>query len=265
MGKAIPSFPHSRINRDERCVYTIEIHDAKRLNILSSAVILGMTAATNWISAQTDARAVIIRGSGEDAFVGGADIFEMAALQTPAAGRAFIGRLRDLCDAVIAVPVPTIARISGFCLGGGLELAAACDIRLGAQNAVFGMPEVRIGIPSVVHALLLPRLIGQGATNWMLLTGDTITADQALRWGFLQFASAATELDALVEQTIASILASGPHAVRSQKALLRFWQSATTEAGIDRSVEAFGEAFTTDEPHNCMAPFLKRKHSQTDS
>lgn len=261
MGSTLPSFPHSHIGRDERGVYTIEIHDAKRLNILSSAVILGMTEAVRWVSTQADARVVIIRGSGEDAFVGGADIFEMAALKTPAEGQAFITRLRNLCDAVIAVPVPTIARICGFCLGGGLELAASCDIRLGAMNAVFGMPEVRIGIPSVIHALLLPRLIGQGATNWMLLTGETIPADQALRWGLLQFAGEATELDTIVEQTVAPILASGPHAVRAQKALLRFWQSATIEAGIDRSVEAFGEAFTTDEPHNCMAPFLKRKNN----
>lgn len=265
MENALPSFPHSRVSRDQRGVYTIAIHDAKRLNILSSAVIASMTEAVNWVGAQADARAVVITGSGEDAFVGGADIFEMAALKTPADGRAFITRLRQLCDSVMAVPVPTIARICGFCLGGGLELAAACDIRLGTSSAVFGMPEVRVGIPSVIHAVLLPRLIGQGAANWLLLTGETITADQALRWGFLQFACPPAELDALVEQTISPILASGPRAVRSQKSLLRCWQSETIEAGINRSVEAFGEAFTSTEPQDCMAPFLQRRLAKKHS
>ncbi|WBV42550.1 enoyl-CoA hydratase [Pseudoroseomonas cervicalis] len=261
MDAAIPDFPHTAITRDGRGVYTLEIRDAKRLNILSTPVILGLTEAASWIGAQPDARAVVLRGAGDHAFVGGANIFEMAE-QDVAGARAFITRLRRLCEAVADIPVPTIARIPGFCLGGGLELAAACDIRLGSRDGKFGMPEVRVGIPSVIHAVLLPALIGPGATNWLLLTGETVDAEQALKWGFLQFACETGELDDLVERTVAPIVASGPRALRSQKQLLRYWQSSTVEAGLDRSVEVFGDAFSTSEPSEYMAPFLTRKHAK---
>lgn len=261
MAASIPTFAHARVTRDARGVYILQIHDAKSLNILASAVTLSLIEAARWIAAQDDARAVVIRGSGERAFVGGANIYEMAELD-PQGGRAFITRLRDLCDAVAAIPVPTIARIPGFCLGAGMELAAACDIRLGSHDAVFGMPEVRVGIPSVIHAVLLPALIGPGATNWLLLTGETVDAAQALKWGFLQFASETAGLDELVERTVAPIAASGPRAVRAQKALLRYWGESSIEAGLDRSVAVFGDAFTTDEPRHYMAPFVNRKQHQ---
>ncbi|MGE8702474.1 MAG: enoyl-CoA hydratase [Achromobacter sp.] len=258
MTAPIPEFTHAVVTRDARGVYTLQIHDAKSLNILASAVTLSLTEAARWIAAQDDARAVVIRGTGEKAFVGGANIYEMAELDPPGA-RAFITRLRDLCEAVADIPVPTIARLPGFCLGAGMELAAACDIRLGSADGVFGMPEVRVGIPSVIHALLLPALIGQGRTNWLLLTGETVDAAQARDWGFLEFMCEPGGLDALVERTVAPIAASGPRAVRAQKALLRDWTESSIQAGLDRSVEAFGEAFTTDEPSRCMAPFLARK------
>lgn len=261
MNAPLPEFAHSQIQRDDRGVYTLTIHDAKSLNILATPVTLGLTQAVQWIAAQADARALVIRGTGERAFIGGANIFEMAELD-PSGGRAFITRLRDLCEAVRNVPVPTIARIPGFCLGAGMELAAACDIRLGSRDGVFGMPEVRVGIPSVIHAVLLPALIGPGATNWLLLTGETVDADQALRWGFLQFACEPGELDALVERTVAPIAASGPRAVLSQKALLRYWETSSVPDGLDRSVQAFGDAFTTDEPRQYMAPFVNRKPRQ---
>ena len=253
-----PRFAHSLITRDARGVYTLRIEGAKSLNILGSPVTLGLTEAVRWIAQQDDARALILRGSGDKAFVGGADIHEMAALE-PASARAFISRLRALCAAVRALPVPTIARCPGYCPGGGLERAAACDMRIGTHDSVYGMPEVRVGIPSVIHALLLPRLIGVGATNWLLLTGETVDGRQALQWGFLQFACALSELDAVIEKTVAAVVASGPRAVRSQKALLRYWEQAPIQDGLDRSVQAFGEAFTTDEPRACMAPFLARK------
>ncbi|WP_144636801.1 enoyl-CoA hydratase [Bordetella genomosp. 13] len=258
MAASIPTFAHALVTRDARGVYTLQIHDAKSLNILASAVTLSLIEAARWIGAQDDARAVVIRGSGERAFIGGANIYEMAELD-PEGGRDFITRLRDLCDAVADIPVPTIARIPGFCLGAGMELAAACDIRLGSHDAVFGMPEVRVGIPSVIHAVLLPALIGPGATNWLLLTGETVDAAQALKWGFLQFAGEAAGLDDLVERTVAPIAASGPRAVRSQKALLRYWSESSIQAGLDRSVAVFGDAFTTDEPRQYMAPFVNRK------
>jgi enoyl-CoA hydratase/carnithine racemase len=258
MSAAIPDFAHSLIERDAQGVYTLAIHAAKSLNILSTRAMLGLTEAVRWICAQDDVRALVLRGSGDRAFVAGADIHEMSRLD-PDSARVFITHLRELCEAVAEAPVPTIARIPGYCLGAGMELAAACDIRLGGRDSVFGMPEVRVGIPSVVHAVLLPALIGPGATNWLLLTGETIDADQALRWGFLQFVCEPAELDALVARTVAPIVASGPRAIRSQKALLRYWTTSSMQAGLDRSVEVFGDAFTTSEPSEYMAPFLARR------
>lgn len=254
----IPDFAHCDVTRDKRGVYTATIANAKSLNILSTPVIQSVTEALDWLAAREDARAVILRGSGERAFIGGANIYEMAELD-PAGARAFITGLRGVCDAVRRIPVPTVARICGHCLGGGLEVAAACDIRLASAEAVFGMPEVRIGIPSVIHAALLPGLIGPGATNWLLLTGETVDADLALKWGFLQFVCETGKLDDLVERTVAPIVENGPISIRLQKELLRHWETATVEAGIDRSVEVFGQAFKTDEPKRYMAPFLNRK------
>ncbi len=258
MTNTIPTFPHSLVVRDDRGVYTLQIVDAKSMNILGSPVMSGLTRAARWIAEQTDARAVVIRGSGDKAFVGGANLYEMSELDA-SGGRAFIAGLRELCEAVRSIPVPTIARIPGYCLGGGLELAAVCDIRLGSDQAQFGMPEVRVGIPSVIHAALLPALIGPGAANWLLLTGESIDAAQALRWGFLQFASAADKLDELVERTVAAIVASAPQAVRSQKALLRYWEESTLEQGLERSVAHFGASFETGEPRRYMRHFVERK------
>lgn len=261
MSNAIPNFKHALITRDARGIYTLIINNAKSLNILGSPVIQDLTEAALWLGKQADARAVIIRGNGEKAFVAGADIYEMSELN-PERGRAFITRLRELCEAVTNIPVPTIARITGFCLGAGMELAAACDIRLGTTDSVFGMPEVRVGIPSVIHAVLLPALIGRGATNWLLLTGENIDASQAEKWGFLEFTCepGAGNLDALVEKTASVIAMSGPQAVRSQKELLNYWSESTIEAGLDKSVEAFGKAFYTDEPQTFMSPFTAKKN-----
>ena len=254
-----PVFPHSIVTRDERGVYTLQIADAKgTMNILGTPVTQGLTQAVQWIAQQADARAMVLRGTGEKAFVGGANIHEMADLDD-ASGRAFITNLRHLCSAVRQVKVPTIARIPGYCLGGGLELAAACDIRLGSTAATFGMPEVRVGIPSVIHANLLAGLIGPGAANWLLLTGESVDAQQALQWGFLQFVSAPEALDALVEKTLKPITESAPQAIVSQKELIRYWENASHEAGLDRSVVHFGQAFNTGEPQQYMAPFLNRK------
>lgn len=258
MTNTIPEFDHSLISRDERGVYTLQIHNAKNLNIISTAVAIDLTQAAKWIGAQEDARAVIIRGSGEKAFIGGANIFEMAELD-PESARVFISNLRFLCEAVAAIPVPTIARLNGLCLGVGMELAAACDIRLASADASFGMPEVRIGIPSVIHAVLFPALIGPGATNWLLVTGEMIDAKQALDWKFVQFVSETGEIDALIEHTVAPIAASGPNAIRAQKALLQYWSESSIEAGLDRSVDVFGQSFRTNEPAEYMAPFLARK------
>src|SRR5689334_11003081 len=133
--------------------------------------------------------------------------------------REFITLLHRACDALRRLPVPVIARIEGYALGAGLEVAAACDIRIASENARFGMPEVKVGIPSVIEAALLPSLIGWGRTRRLLLTGETVDAATALRWGLVEEVVPPAALDMAVERSLDAILACGPRAIRLQKEL----------------------------------------------
>src|SRR5689334_15819468 len=137
--------------------------------------------------------------------------------------REFITLLHRACDALRRLPVPVIARIDGYALGAGLELAAACDIRIAAAGARFGMPEVKVGIPSVIEAALLPSLIGWGRTRRLLYTGDTIDAAEAERWGLVERCVPTAELDGAIDAALDAILACGARAIRLQKALIREW------------------------------------------
>ena len=144
----------------------------------------------------------------------------MATLDAESA-EGFITLVHRSCDGLRDLPVPVIARVNGYALGAGLEVAAACDLRVASSNAVFGMPEVKVGIPSVVEAALLPGLIGWGRTRELLLFGENIDAATALAWGLVEQVVAPARLDAAVEARLAALLANGPQAVRLQKQLIR--------------------------------------------
>jgi enoyl-CoA hydratase/carnithine racemase len=247
-------------SRDARGIVTLAITNAGALNIMGTPAIESLTAALADLARNTARpRALVLTGSGNRAFVGGADIHEMARLG-PAEARAFIGRLGELCHAVRHFPAPVIARIQGWCLGGGLELAAACDLRIACADARFAMPEVKVGIPSVIHAALLPRLIGSGRARWLLMTGQTIDAQRALDWGLIDVLAAdGTALDAEVERTVAGLMACGPEVLRAQKELLNAWDEMPLAQGIELSVETFGKAFETGEPASFMNEFIARK------
>src|SRR5207247_3710175 len=128
-----------------------------------------------------------------------------------------------LCEAVRAIPAPLIAQIPGCCHGSVLDVAAACDFRIAAHDAKFGMPEVKVGIPSVIHAALLPRLIGWGRARWLVMTAENIDAPTALAWGLVDKVAPQGGLDEAVEHTVKALLECGPEAPRSQQALLRQW------------------------------------------
>ncbi len=241
---------------DGRGVATVTIANAGKLNTLTPALMRAFVAAIDGLVAAPALRAVVLRGAGERAFIGGADIEVMAALDA-AGARAFITQIHACCAALRRCPVPVIARLSGWTLGAGLEIAAACDLRIAAATARFGMPEVRIGIPSVVEAALLPGLIGWGRTRRMLLTGETIDATQALAWGLVEQMVAADMLDRAVEHTVGNILAGGPRAIRLQKELIAAWEELPPEAAIARGVESFVQAWDSDEPTRMMAAFLE--------
>jgi enoyl-CoA hydratase/carnithine racemase len=147
----------------------------------------------------------------------------------------------------------------GWCLGGGLEVAAACDFRVAGHDAKFGMPEVRVGIPSVIHAALLPRLIGSGRARWLVMTAENIDAATALAWGLVDVVAPEGGLDAAVEKTIDSLLRCGPEALRAQKALLRQWEELPLTESVNLSIGVFGRSFLTDEPKRLMQEFIDRK------
>ncbi|MGH6970877.1 MAG: enoyl-CoA hydratase-related protein, partial [Caulobacteraceae bacterium] len=185
------SAPEARIDvrmeeRPQGRLATLTIDAEARLNALSSDLMASFVRAVEGLAADEALRALVVTGAGTRAFVGGADIREMAAIETPAAARVFIGGVHACCEAVRALPVPVVARIQGYCFGAGLELAAACDLRVAGEAARFGMPEVRLGIPSVVEAALLPGLVGWGRARRLLLTGETIDAATALAWGLVE-------------------------------------------------------------------------------
>jgi enoyl-CoA hydratase/carnithine racemase len=236
----------------------LTICNAGPLNIVNSAVIQGIRDGLDRLAADESLRVLVLRGSGERSFIGGADIREMATLDQ-ASAETFITGLRDLCEAVRQFPVPVIARLKGWCLGGGLEVAAACDLRIASQDAQFAMPEVKVGIPSVIHAALLPRLVGWGRARWLILTAATIDAATALNWGLVDRVANDGDLDAAIAATAAAIAACGPDAMRSQKALLRQWEELPLTESVNLSVGVFGRAFLTGEPQHHMRAFLDRK------
>jgi enoyl-CoA hydratase len=250
--------PYCGVDRDPRGVVRLTICNAGSLNILGTPAISGVREGLETLATDRNIRVLIIAGQSEKSMIGGADIKEMAKLDQASAEK-FITGLRDLCEAARAFPASVIARMPGWCLGGGLEFAAACDFRIASHDAKFGMPEVRVGIPSVIHAALLPRLIGWGRARWLVMTAETIDAPTALAWGLIDVVAAEGGLDAAVEKTVAALLACGPEALRAQKALLRQWEELPLKQSVDLSIGVFGQSFLTGEPQRLMQGFIDRK------
>ena len=239
-------------------VATVTVDNPGKLNIVDPAAIAALEAAVVKLGEDEKLRALVLRGAGDKAFIGGADIRAMATLD-PESARGFIGALHRTCDSLRRLPVPAIARLSGFALGAGLELAAACDLRVAAEGARFGMPEVRVGIPSVIEAALLPQLIGWGRARRLLYTGEIIGSAEAERWGLVERVVPGQALDAAVEEWLDAILAAGPNAIRLQKKLISDWEELPTDAAIRRGIDAFAAAYETDEPRERMAAFMQRR------
>jgi enoyl-CoA hydratase len=241
-------------------VARVTIENSAKLNTLDSHLMISFIGELEALATREDLRAVVLTGAGDNAFIGGANIFEMATLDAERA-QAFITLVHRSCNALRELPVPVIARVNGYALGAGLEVAAACDLRIASSNAVFGMPEVKVGIPSVVEAALLPGLIGWGRTRELLLFGENVDAATALCWGLVEQVVSPSELDTVVERRLEALLAAGPRAVRLQKKLIRDWEDMTVSQAVRAGIESFTQAFATDEPTRMMAAFAKRKRA----
>jgi enoyl-CoA hydratase len=247
------------IRLDERpqgSVAFVTICNANKLNALNGALMRQLAADLAKLACEDRLRALVLCGAGDKAFIGGADITEMGAIEDSHGARAFISQVHACCHAIRAVPVPTIARIQGFAFGAGLEIAAACDLRIASSAAKFGMPEVKLGMPSVVEAALLPMLIGWGRTRRMLLLGETFGAQEALAWGLVERLAAPQALDQSVEEWLQQILEAKPRAVRLQKQLISAWEDLPLRAAVQAGIEAYAAAFETDEPVDAMRDFF---------
>lgn len=239
-------------------VATVRIDNQSKLNAISPAIARGIAKTFSDLAHDDRLRAVVLTGAGDRAFSAGADINAMEDLDKSGA-RDFISGLHAAINAVRTCPVPVIGRLRGYCFGGALELAAGCDMRIGDDSVVIGMPEVRVGIPSVIEAALLPGLVGWGKAREMVLLGGTYTAHESAQMGILQKLVPADELDGAVAAWVDQILANGALAVRSQKSLLSKWESLSLQHSIEAGIEHFAAAFDGDEPRKMMAAATSKR------
>src|SRR6266852_6348940 len=186
-------------------VARIFLNRPQKVNALDSRMLDELAAALASLATDSSLRVVVLGGRGM-AFCGGADVNELASLD-PRSAREFILRIHRACDAIRRLPVPVVAQLHGAVIGGGLELAASCDLRIAAEGTRFAMPEVRLGIPSVVEAALLPRLMGSGRAAWLVLTGEAIEAQRAYEWGLVEALCAEPELDREVNRIVGTLVA----------------------------------------------------------
>ena len=237
-------------------VATLILDDPQRLNALSFAMIAQLSERLQWLGQQRGLRAVVLTGAGNKAFVGGANVHSMAGLD-PASGRRFIISVHEVCHAIRMLPVPVIARIDGHTLGGGLEIAVSCDLRIASSRSMFAMPEVRLGLPSVIETVLLPGLIGWGRTRLLVYTARAIDAQTAYAWGLVEEIAEPAALDAAVRRCIDEITLSDPDVIESQKRLVREWESMTPDQGIALSIDEFEQTWHRPEPGKRLKAFVE--------
>ena len=237
------------------------INRPQALNALNSAVLTDLDELVNVVRADSDIRALVITGSGAKAFVAGADIGEMSTL-TPEEGEAFGKHGNDVFRRIETLPIPTIAAVNGFALGGGCELSMACDIRICADTAVFGQPEVGLGItPGFGGTQRLARLVSPGMAKQLIYTARNIKADEAYRIGLVNAVYPAEELLPQAEKLANTIAANAPIAVRACKKAINEGLQVDIDAAVVIEEKLFGSCFKTADQVEGMGAFLeKRKH-----
>ena len=237
------------------------INRPKALNALNSEVLSDLDELVRTVSADADIRALVITGSGEKAFVAGADIGEMSTL-TPAEGEAFGKHGNDVFRKLETLPIPTIAAINGFALGGGCELSMSCDIRLCADTAVFGQPEAGLGItPGFGGTQRLARLVSPGMAKQLIYTAKNIKADEAYRIGLVNAVYPLEELLPAAEKMAETIAKNAPIAVRACKKAINEGLEAKMDDAVVIEEKLFGSCFKTADQIEGMSAFLeKRKH-----
>ena len=242
----------------EGFVGLITINRPKALNALNSEVLKDLEAVIDAVDLD-NTRALILTGAGEKSFVAGADIGEMSTL-TKAEGEAFGKIGNDVFRKIETLPIPVIAAVNGFALGGGCEIAMSCDIRLCADNAIFGQPEVGLGItPGFGGTQRLARIVGVGKAKEMIYTAFNIKADEAYRIGLLNAVYTQEELLPAAKKMAAKIASNAPIAVRACKKAINDGLDAAMDDAIVIEEKLFGSCFESEDQKNGMSAFLNKQ------
>jgi enoyl-CoA hydratase/carnithine racemase len=237
-------------------VARIFLNRPEKVNALGAVFLEKLFHSLELLKSEKDLRVIVLGGHGR-AFCGGADVNELAALDASNAA-SFVEKIHHVCEAIRRLPVPVVARLHGAVIGAGLEIAAACDLRIAAEGTKFAMPEVRLGIPSVVEAALLPRLMGSGRAAWMVMTGEAIDARRACEWGLVEEVCPVSQLDERLVILLKNILAGERETLRVQKELLQLWDEAPLSSSIALSLQRFAQAYGSGVPGVRMAKLRKK-------
>ncbi len=248
-------YKYLKIEKKDR-ILILKISVPKALNALSSKVLEEMD---NFLDSIIDARALIITGDGEKSFVAGADISEMATLNYEQ-GFAFGKKGAMVFRKIETLPIPVIAAVNGYALGGGCELAMSCDIRICSQNAKFGQPEVGLGIiPGFSGTVRLARLIGMGQAKQLIYSASTIKSDEALRIGLVNAVYPQEELMDKAIELAETIIKNAPLALQKAKQCINNEYDMDVNQAIEYENNKFAECFLTSDQKNGMQAFLEKK------
>jgi enoyl-CoA hydratase len=246
----------------EEAVATVTINRPEKLNALNRAVLTELEQVVAALEQEAQVGAVILTGAGEKAFVAGADISELAALQ-PVEAAGFAARGQRLFRRLELLPKPVIAAINGFALGGGLELAMSCTLRIASENARLGQPEVKLGIIAGYGGTQrLPRLVGKADALAMLLTGEPVTAQEAYRLGLVQQVVAPAELTLTAREWAARILRNGPLAVGLTLEAVNRGIEMPLDAALALEAAQFGLSCATADMREGTRAFLEKRQAQ---
>jgi enoyl-CoA hydratase len=244
-----------RVERDHGLAWVTL--DRPPLNLIVPEMVEGIRSTFDALRRDPDVRLAVVGGAGR-VTTGGMQLQVLRELN-PATAKAFIASLHEAIGLVHDAPFPTIGMLHGACLGAGFELAMACDLRIAAAGARLGLPEIRVGIPSVIEAALLPGMVGPGRAAEILLTGEPVTAEQAFAWGLVNRVAPPDQLRAVTAELAARILACAPTAVRLQKELIVRWRNTDQRTAVEYGVNAFAQSFATGEPREAMDAFLAKR------
>lgn len=237
----------------------LTINRPKNLNALNKEVLVELTQVLKAIEKDEDIQVLIVTGAGEKAFVAGADIKEMKD-KNAIEGRDFSTLGNAAFSQLENLRQPTIAAVNGFALGGGCELAMACDIRIGSMNAKFGQPEVGLGItPGFGGTQRLSRLVGLAKAKELIYTAKTINADEAMNIGLLNQLVEASDLTAEAEKMAQAIMKQSPLAVEASKKLINRGYEMDLIHGLEMEAEMFGALFATEDQKEGMTAFTEKR------